>query len=98
MIKDDKILTAPLIDVLPGVTRGVIMELCTKIGFQVLEKNIDYISIKELDGLFISGTSPKILPIGRVDDIEFNSANNKIILELMKKYDEIAEEDIKNFG
>lgn len=97
MIKDDKVLTAPLVDVLPGVTRGVIMELSSEIGFQVLEKNVDYISIKDLDGLFVSGTSPKILPISRVDDMEFNSANNEIILELMKKYNATVEENIKNF-
>ncbi|MBV7272278.1 aminotransferase class IV family protein [Clostridiaceae bacterium UIB06] len=98
MIKNGKVLTAPLIDVLPGVTRGVVIELCSKIGLQVLEKNVDYMSIKDLDGLFISGTSTKILPIGRVDDIKFNSASNKVVLELMKKYDEISKEDIGNFS
>lgn len=95
MIKENKVLTAPLIDVLPGVTRGFIIEICDKIGLKVLEKNINYKDVKDLEGLFISGTSPKILPISKVDSIEFNSANNKVILEIMKKYNETAEEDAK---
>lgn len=95
MIKDDKVLTAPLRDVLPGVTRGVILELCSKIGFEVLEKNVDYVSVKDLDGLFISGTSPKVLPINKVDNMKFNSANNNVILKIMEKYNEAVEENIK---
>lgn len=98
MLKENKMITAPLIDVLPGVTRGVIIELCNKIGLQVSDKNVDYRDVKDLDGMFISGTSPKILPISKVDNIEFNSANNKAILEIMKKYNEATEEDIKSFS
>ncbi|WML35522.1 aminotransferase class IV [Clostridium sp. OS1-26] len=97
MIKGNNVITAPLVDVLPGITRAVIMELCTEIGFQVSEKNVHYSDVKDLEGMFISGTSPKVLPISRVDDIEFNSVNNKAILEIMKKYNEVVQEDIKSF-
>lgn len=96
MIKGNNVITAPLIEVLPGITRGVIMELCSEIGYQVMEKNVDYKDVKDLDGLFISGTSPKVLPISKVDDIEFDSANNKVILEIMTKYNEVVQEDISN--
>ncbi|MBI6872749.1 aminotransferase class IV [Clostridium aciditolerans] len=97
MIKGNSVITAPLVDVLPGITRAVIMELCSEIGLEVLEKNVHYIEVKDLDGLFISGTSPKVLPISRVDNIEFDSVNNKAILEIMKKYNEVVQEDTKSF-
>ena len=42
------------------------------------------------EGLFISGTSPKILPICKVDDVEFD-VNNEFLRELMREFDEVIE-------
>lgn len=98
MIKYNKVLTAPLEGVLPGVTRDVVIEASKKIGFEVVEEKISYKDIKELDGLFISGTSPKVLPISKVDSIEFNSAGNEILLKIMDAYDNEVKKDIENIN
>lgn len=45
--------------------------------------------------MFISGTSPKILPIKTVNSINFNADNN-LIRKLMKEYDDEIEKYIKN--
>lgn len=94
MVKGKQIITSPLEEVLPGITRSVIIEECHNMGYEVLEENIHYKSVKDLDALFISGTSPKVLPISQVEDINFNSAGNRVVLEIMRKYDNTVAEDM----
>lgn len=95
MVKENKLLTSPTKAVLPGVTRGEIIKIAEKLGVQVEEVEYKYSDINELDGMFISGTSPKILPIKAVNDINLNP-NNSIIKKLMTEYDHEIVEYIKN--
>jgi branched-chain amino acid aminotransferase len=76
--------------VLPGVTRGRIIEIAHKLGIEVEEIEYKCSNIGNLQGMFISGTSPKVLPIKKVNDIKLNP-NNIIIKKIKKEYnDEIA--------
>ncbi|MFW2487054.1 aminotransferase class IV [Clostridium chromiireducens] len=86
MIKNNILMTSPTKAVLPGVTRGEIIELAQKLGIQVQEVEYKYTDIDKLDGMFISGTSPKVLPIKTVNSIKLDPAN-KIIRCLMEEYD-----------
>jgi branched-chain amino acid aminotransferase len=94
MVKGKTIITSPLEGVLPGVTRSVIIELCKKLSLKVEEKRIYYRDITDLDGLFISGTSPKVLPINEVESIKFNSSHSEIIMKIMDEYDKVIKADI----
>lgn len=94
MVKDKKVFTAPLQGVLPGTTREVIIEVCKKLGIEVIEQRIHYKAVKDLDALFISGTSPKVLPIRKVDEIEFNSSKDELVLCIMREYQRAVDEDI----
>lgn len=87
MIKNNTILTSPTKSILPGVTRKKVLELANKLDFKVLEEEYNYKKINELDAMFICGTSPKILPIALVNDIEMD-AKNPVILKLMEEYDD----------
>ncbi len=88
MIKGDTLITSPVKAVLPGVTRGTIIDLCKKNNIKVIEKEVRYDEIKDMDGLFMSGTSPKILPISFVNDYRFHSGKNIIVKKLIKIFDE----------
>lgn len=95
-VKNDKVFTAPKGNVLMGITRLYVFELCKDLGIEIIEKPI-YVSILgEMDGAFMTGTSPKILPIGTIGDMSFNSAENPIIKALMKRYDDVIEEYIRS--
>jgi len=96
MVKDDKLLTSPTKAVLPGVTRGEIIKIAEKLGIEIKEAEYKYSDIDKLDGMFISGTSPKILPINAVNDISLNP-NNGIIRKLMIGYDNEINQYIKNY-
>ncbi|MGE5628646.1 MAG: aminotransferase class IV [Solirubrobacterales bacterium] len=97
MVKDNTLITAPVSEVLPGITRSVIIKSAVNLGMKFREAKVSYKDIANLDGMFISGTSPKILPVKQVDDIILNSAENPQILKLMTEYQRILEEDIVNF-
>lgn len=94
MVKGNSLITSPVKAVLPGVTRGEVISIAKKLGIEVKETEYSYLKIKDLDGMFISGTSPKILPIKMVDNINLD-VNNRIINELIKEYDKEIELYIK---
>ncbi len=97
LIKDDTLYTSPLEDVLPGVTRGRIISLAKSLDIKVEEKNINYKNIYDFDAMFISGTSPKILPISKVDNIELN-VNNSTMRLLIKEFNKEIETYINKFN
>ena len=87
MIKANRVITAHIDAVLPGITRSTIMEICNDCKIEVSEEQVHETYIKDLDGLFICGTSPKVLPISKVDNYLFSSATNELIISIMKSYD-----------
>ncbi|WP_434303315.1 aminotransferase class IV [Clostridium botulinum] len=97
MIKNGKVITAPIEKVLPGITRQNIIDVCKNLNLKVEEEKVHYKDIDKLEGLFISGTSPKVLPIKSVDEIEFKSSENKLILSIMEGYNKAIEEDVKGY-
>ncbi|HHY77813.1 MAG TPA: aminotransferase class IV [Clostridiales bacterium] len=93
-IKNDILYTPPRQDILLGVTRTRILQLAGKLGIKIVEESIHKSFLNQCHGLFITGTSPKVLPISRVDSLVFDSANNEIIQRLMKAYDKLIEDYI----
>lgn len=85
-VKGEKVYTAPKGDVLLGITRKHIVDICEKLGIKVIEENIHVDDLEKLDGAFMSGTSVNVLPITSVDHIELGSVNNKIIKKINNTY------------
>lgn len=96
MIKEGTLYTSPLEEVLPGITRGRIIALAKSLGIGFEEKSISYKDINDFDAMFISGTSPKILPIRVVDDINLN-VENETMQKLISEFDKEIKEYIKKF-
>ena len=95
MVKNNELLTSPIKAVLPGVTRGEIIRLAEKLKIKIKEVQYKYSNIDKLDGMFISGTSPNILPIKSVNNINLDS-NNDIIRKLAMEYDNDINQYLKN--
>ncbi|HQI17273.1 MAG TPA: aminotransferase class IV [Bacillota bacterium] len=94
-VRNGKVLTAPKGNVLIGITRAYVFELCKKLGIEVIEKPITVSMLGEMDGVFMTGTSPKILPISTIGDMSFSSSKNPVIKALIKSYDDVVEKYIK---
>lgn len=95
MVKGDTVYTAPSMAVLPGITRNIIVELCKENNINIIEKQVNSKEIKDLDALFISGTSPKVLPIKNVQEILFNSSLNSIVKNIRVAYNKTIDNYIK---
>ncbi len=95
-VKGNKVYTAPGEYVLRGITRQYVIDTCERLGFEVIRTLIGVDSLKDMDGLFISGTSIKVLPVGQVDDILFNSGSDPTISAVRELYDGLLNEYIRN--
>lgn len=94
IIKDGALYTPPLGDVLPGITRGKVIALCKKLQIPLFEKEISVEFLQEAEGIFLTGTSPKVLPISQVDQQKFPSSRHPLILDLIHGYDQMVQQYI----
>ena len=88
LIKDSNVYTSKVEAVLPGVTRTEIIKVAKENNINIIEENIRYTDLEKFDVLFISGTSPNILPIRRVNELEFD-VENYLLRKLMSLFDEL---------
>lgn len=97
MIKDQQVYTAHGEKVLKGINRQVVFKACSDLGFPVIEKDISFEDALQMDAVFLSGTSPHVLPVSYIDDIFIQSADNDLLRKIMIRFDEIvAEYIVKN--
>lgn len=97
MVKGDTVYTAPAEGVLLGITRDKIIKACEQLNLTVKEKEISHEEIKALDGLFISGTSPKVLPIREVCGVVKFQEICSTIYDIKNQYEKIIEEDLAGY-
>lgn len=64
----DELITPPVEDVLPGVTRKHVMKLCGDLNIPLREEKVHEDSLGQVDAVFITGTSRKVLPAFRIDE------------------------------
>jgi branched-chain amino acid aminotransferase len=68
VVHDGEIATPPVADdVLPGITRGAVMELARDAGFQVVERKVDRTELYVADEIFLTGTGAQVAPVESVD-------------------------------
>lgn len=97
-VKDSKVYTAPGDYVLKGITRQYIFDACKRAGAEVVESLIDINSLDAMDGLFISGTSIKVLPVSEVDGHPYQSGINPTIIAIRDRFDGLIKEYIDTHG
>jgi len=85
-IKDGLLITPPADTVLEGITRKQILSLCRENGIDFQESKVHHSELSQYDTLFISGTSRRVLPVKRVNNLEF-SVKNALIKRLQQLFD-----------
>lgn len=84
-IKQNTFYTAPVSYVLPGTSRKRVFDICKAEKFDLQEKRIALESLSGYDAAFLTGTSPLILPIRRINSIFFHP-ENPLLRQLMQAY------------
>lgn len=86
LVKDKTIFSAPKNVILEGVTLMSLEKIISKSNFKLAYKLISLHDISTYDGMFLTSTSSKILPVKQVDTVIFPEIHSSIF-ELMKLYD-----------
>lgn len=67
MVKDEKLITPPLGNILPGITRDSVITIAKDAGFKVYEKKFKLNEAKKADEVFLTGTAAEITPVKQID-------------------------------
>jgi len=94
MIKDNIVISPRTEDILPGITRKHVLQVCSNLKIKPIEKDILLTEMLTMDCLFLSGTSPKVLPINSVDNYSFD-VNHPLLRKIMTEFDELIEKYLK---
>lgn len=92
-----KLLTSPLDSVLPGVTRQRVIAVARRLDITVIEVPIHSDDLNGCEGAFLSGTSPKILPIASIGQQSYPSARLPLIRTLIAAFDDDIAADLAIF-
>lgn len=84
-IRDNTFYTTPIPYVLPGTSRKRVLEICQQENILVVEKRIPCADLKNFDTAFITGTSPLVLPIRKIDHLFFNP-DHPLLRKVMERY------------
>jgi len=94
LLRGDKIFTPPENEVLQGITRKKVFDLCRELQISITEKTIPLQELPFYEAVFITGTSRGVLPVQMIDSNRFN-VSNPLIKKLMDGYNQLVEEDIR---
>jgi branched-chain amino acid aminotransferase len=96
-VKDNILYTPPGEGVLLGITRQKVIRLAKDAGIPVRENDISLEELESFQASFITGTSPKVLPVSQIDALEFDPLN-ELVQQLREKYDALIEEYVRLNG
>ncbi len=95
-IKQNTLVTAPDNVILNGITRKHILEICKEENILVDFTCVNVKDISAYEAVFMTGTSPAVLPFYCIDDILFN-VKIPLISKLRQLYLKRAEDSIRIF-
>lgn len=95
-LKNDTLVTAPENMILSGITRKHILEICIENNITVRFECVKAEKISQYEAIFMTGTSPMVLPFYTVEDKTF-SVSHPLIGKLRKLYMTKVEESIFSF-
>jgi branched-chain amino acid aminotransferase len=90
----NRLITAPEKQILAGITRKYVMQICREEGIKILEKPVHLKELSKLSACFISGTSPKVLPVRQIDDQGFR-ADHPVQRKIMVNFDGVLNDHLE---
>lgn len=85
-VRGEKLITAPDEDILPGITRKKVLELARELFIPVVFEALPEEDLLKVDAVFLTGTSPKVLPVKKIGEIPLKVVN-PVVLRIIEGYD-----------
>ena len=92
--QSDRLITPPVTDVLPGITRRHVLQICREESIEVIERAITKNELGLLVSCFISGTSPGVLPVWQLDGYQFR-VDHPLLKKLMERFESLLKENLR---
>lgn len=93
-IRKNEIYTPPTSDVLSGITRQKVLQCISELGYSCREQAIKQDDLNNFDAAFITGTSPKVLPIAQIEGIHFQT-QIPMLKSILQAYETKIQEDLQ---
>ncbi len=87
------LITVPAKSILPGITRKYVLEIAAGEGILIKERTISKDALDSLVSVFISGTSPKVLPVKQIDDFCFD-VDHPLLRLLMDEFEQLIQSNL----
>ena len=83
--KDGKLFTPQAKNILPGITRATVIEICKELDIPVEEKSFTIEELKEADAAFYCGTAAEVIGWESLDDIKFPKPWNETVSSVVQE-------------
>ncbi len=93
-ISGDNVVTPPEKDVLQGITRKNVIEICRQQNIKVWQKSISTTELPGLSSCFITGTSPGVLAVKSIDGMAY-LPGHPLLRELSERYNKTVSDYIR---
>jgi branched-chain amino acid aminotransferase len=90
----DRLISPPEKDILPGISRKYVLQICAENGTEVFERPVLRTELGDLVSCFISGTSPKVLPVSQVEGTRFR-VDHPVLRKIMQRFDSLIQDHLK---
>lgn len=91
-IRNGFLITPPVETVLEGITRKQIIRICNKHHIAIAENRVHHSELENMDAIFISGTSRRVLPVAEIAGLYFNAAH-----PLIRRMQALFEEHVNDY-
>lgn len=86
--------TAPADQVLKGITRQKVLDICQSLRYKVIERSVSIDELDAMDAVFLTGTSPKVLPVCRLGNRDY-PPNHPVTKKIARAYNRMIREYIQ---
>ena len=83
--KDGKLFTPELGNILPGITRATVIEICNELDIPVEEKCFTIDELKNADAALFCGTAAEVIGWESLDDIKFPKPWNETLSKIIQE-------------
>ncbi|MDB5223608.1 MAG: branched-chain amino acid transaminase [Chitinophagaceae bacterium] len=83
--KNGKLFTPPTKNILAGITRATVIEICKELDITVEEKYFTGDELKEADAAFFCGTAAEVIGWESLDNVKFPKAWNETVSSIIQE-------------
>jgi branched-chain amino acid aminotransferase len=86
-VKNELLITPAIeLDIFPGITRGILIQLAKRRNIVVAEREVGLNELASFDAAFLTATLMGVRPVSRIGDLEYLSIANPVVKQLIDDF------------